>query len=415
MMTDLSDIPAEIREEFEILASNAVEILPLEEFAQKLLRARREKRPLRIKYGADPSAPDLHLGHSVPMRRLRKFQELGHKIVFIIGDFTARIGDPSGKSKTRPMLTSEQVEANAKTYASQVGKIVDLEQAELHYNSTWLNELGVEGMLRLCSHYTVARMLERDDFCKRMKQEIPISVVELLYPLTQAYDSVAIKADIELGGTDQLFNFLVGRDIMRAYGLEPQVVMTWPLLVGTDGIDKMSKSLGNYVGITDSPQDMYGKVMSIPDAAMPMYYELLLDRSKAEVAQLQADIEQGSVHPRQAKSQLASAIVSTYHSVQAAEAAVAEFDKIFAQGELPSEMPDIRLNRAEFEGDSIWLVKVLIAAEFAKSNGEGRRLIKQGGVKVDGETITDEMAQLPLKGGEVVQVGKRRVGRVEIQ
>jgi tyrosyl-tRNA synthetase len=270
-------------------------------------------------------------------------------------------------------------------------------------------------MLRLCSHYTVARMLERDDFCKRMKQEIPISVVELLYPLTQAYDSVAIKADIELGGTDQLFNFLVGRDIMRAYGLEPQVVMTWPLLVGTDGIDKMSKSLGNYVGITDSPQDMYGKVMSIPDAAMPMYYELLLDRSKAEVAQLQADIEQGSVHPRQAKSQLASAIVSTYHSVQAAEAAVAEFDKIFAQGELPSEMPDIRLNRAEFEGDSIWLVKVLIAAEFAKSNGEGRRLIKQGGVKVDGETITDEMAQLPLNGGEVVQVGKRRVGRVEIQ
>ena len=372
-------------------------------------------QPLRIKYGADPSAPDLHLGHSVPMRRLRKFQELGHKIVFIIGDFTARIGDPSGKSKTRPMLTQEQVEANAASYAAQVGKIVDLEQAELHYNSTWLNALGVDGMLKLCSHYTVARMLERDDFCKRMKEETPISVVELLYPLTQAYDSVAIKSDVELGGTDQLFNFLVGRDIMRAYGLEPQVVMTWPLLVGTDGTDKMSKSLGNYVGITDAPQDMYGKLMSIPDAAMPMYYELLLDRSKAEVAQLQADIEQGRLHPRQAKSDLAKAIIGTYHDAAAADAAAAEFDKIFVQRELPSEMPDILVSRSEFDGDCIWLVKVLMAAEFVASNGEGRRAIRQGGVKVDGQTITDEMAQVPLRGGEVVQVGKRRVGRVVIQ
>jgi tyrosyl-tRNA synthetase len=239
--------------------------------------------------------------------------------------------------------------------------------------------------------------------------------VELLYPLTQAYDSVAIKSDVELGGTDQLFNFLVGRDIMRAYGLEPQVVMTWPLLVGTDGVDKMSKSLGNYVGITDPPQDMYGKLMSIPDAAMPMYYELLLDRSKAEVAQLQADIEQGRLHPRQAKSELAKAIIGTYHSPEAAEAASAEFDKIFVQRELPSEMPDILVSRSEFEGDSIWLVKVLVAAEFVASNGEGRRAIRQGGVKVDGQTITDEMAQVALQGGEVVQVGKRRVGRVVIE
>lgn len=382
-----------------------------EEILAKLERG----QPLRIKYGADPSAPDLHLGHSVPMRRLRKCQDLGHQIVFIIGDFTARIGDPSGKSKTRPMLTQEQVEANAASYATQVGKIVDMDKAELHYNSTWLNALGVDGMLKLCSHYTVARMLERDDFCKRMRDEVPISVVELLYPLTQAYDSVAIKSDIELGGTDQLFNFLVGRDIMRAYGLEPQVVMTWPLLVGTDGTDKMSKSLGNYVGITDPPQDMYGKLMSIPDAAMPMYYELLLDRSKAEVAQLQADIEQGRMHPRQAKSELAKAIIGTYHSPEAAEAASAEFDKIFVQRELPSEMPDILVSRSEFEGDCIWLVKVLLAAEFVASNGEGRRSIRQGGVKVDGQTITDEMAQVALHGGEVVQVGKRRVGRVVIQ
>ena len=388
-----------------------VDFVCREELLAKLERG----QPLRIKYGADPSAPDLHLGHSVPMRRLRRFQELGHTIVFIIGDFTARIGDPSGKSKTRPMLTQEQVEANAHTYASQVGKIVDLDRAELHFNSTWLNGLGVEGMLRLCSHYTVARMLERDDFCKRMKEETPISVVELLYPLTQAYDSVAVKADIELGGTDQLFNFLVGRDIMRAYDLEPQVVMTWPLLVGTDGTDKMSKSLGNYVGITDSPQDMYGKLMSIPDAAMPMYYQLLLDRSQAEVAQLQADIEQGRVHPRQAKSELAKAIISFYHSAEAAATAACEFDRVFAQGALPTEMPDILVSRSEFEGDSIWLVKVLVAAQFVCSNGEGRRAIRQGGVKVDGQTIKDEMAQVPLRGGEVVQVGKRRVGRVVIQ
>ncbi|MCE5325570.1 MAG: tyrosine--tRNA ligase, partial [Planctomycetaceae bacterium] len=289
------------KEQLELLRFNSIDFVCEEELLAKL----EQGRPLRIKYGADPSAPDLHLGHSVPMRRLRQFQELGHTIVFIIGDFTARIGDPSGKSKTRPMLTQEQVEENARSYAAQVGQILDIEKAELHYNSTWLNGLGVDGMLKLCSHYTVARMLERDDFCKRMKEEVPISVVELLYPLTQAYDSVAVKADVELGGTDQLFNFLVGRDIMRAYGLPPQVVMTWPLLVGTDGSDKMSKSLGNYVGITDAPGQMYGKLMSVPDAAMPMYYELLLDYTKAQAAQLMADIEQGSLHPKQAKSELA--------------------------------------------------------------------------------------------------------------
>ncbi|MEN6643390.1 MAG: tyrosine--tRNA ligase [Armatimonadia bacterium] len=399
------------KEQLELLRFNSIDFVCEEELLAKL----EQGRPLRIKYGADPSAPDLHLGHSVPMRRLRQFQELGHTIVFIIGDFTARIGDPSGKSKTRPMLTQEQVEENARSYAAQVGQILDIEKAELHYNSTWLNGLGVDGMLKLCSHYTVARMLERDDFCKRMKEEVPISVVELLYPLTQAYDSVAVKADVELGGTDQLFNFLVGRDIMRAYGLPPQVVMTWPLLVGTDGSDKMSKSLGNYVGITDAPGQMYGKLMSVPDAAMPMYYELLLDYTKAQAAQLMADIEQGSLHPKQAKSELAKRIVTTYHSQGAAEDAAAEFDKVFAQGELPTEMPDIEVSRGDFEGETIWLVKVLLTAGFATSNGEGRRLIRGGGVKVDGQTITDEMAQVSLHGGEVVQVGKRRVGRVVVK
>ena len=370
--------------------------------------------PLRIKYGADPSAPDLHLGHSVPISRLRKFQELGHTVVFIIGDFTARIGDPSGKSKTRPMLTAEQVDQNAKTYAAQVGKLLDISQCELHYNSSWLDKMAVADVLRLMSHYTVARMLERDDFAKRLKEEIPISVVEMMYPLMQAYDSVAIKADVEIGGTDQLFNLLVGRDIMRAYGQEPQVVMTWPLLIGTDGKEKMSKSLGNYVGITDPPQDMYGKLMSIPDAAMPMYYWLLLEQTPEALKELEANLKSGELHPREAKAHLAHRLVDRYHDAAAADEASAEFDRIFAQGELPNEMLDIALSPADFDGAGIGLIKVLVMASFAASNGEARRLIRGQGVKVDGQVIADETAVLALKGGEVVQVGKRRVGRIVV-
>jgi len=387
-----------------------VDIVREEELLAKLERG----QPLRIKYGADPSAPDLHLGHSVPIGRLRKFQELGHTIVFIIGDFTARIGDPSGKSKTRPMLTTEQVDANAKTYAAQVGKLLDISKCELHYNSEWLDPMTVADVLRLMSHYTVARMLERDDFAKRLKEETPISVVELMYPLMQAYDSVAIKADVELGGTDQLFNFLVGRDIMRAYGQEPQVVMTWPLLVGTDGTEKMSKSLGNYVGITDAPGDMFGKLMSIPDDAMGMYYWLLLEQAAATVEAMEADLKSGALHPRHAKVALAKSIVTTYHSAAAADDAAAEFDRIFAQGELPSDMPDLAVPAGELDDGAIGLIKLLVLAGFASSNGEARRLIRGKGVKVEGEVIEDEMAVVPLQGGEVVQVGKRRVGRVVI-
>jgi len=387
-----------------------VDIVSEEELLAKL----EQGRPLRIKYGADPSAPDLHLGHSVPMSRLRKFQELGHTIVFIIGDFTARIGDPSGKSKTRPMLSAQQVDANAKTYAAQVGQILDINRCELHYNSEWLDPMTVADVLRLMSHYTVARMLERDDFAKRLQEEAPISVVELMYPLMQAYDSVAIKADVELGGTDQLFNFLVGRDIMRAYGLEPQVVMTWPLLVGTDGTDKMSKSLGNYVGLTDAPDDMYGKIMSIPDSAMPMYYWLLLEQAPEAVDEMEARLKSGALHPREAKAHLARRLVGRYHGAAAADAAAAEFDRIFAQGALPTDMPDIALSRDAFSDGRIGLIQVLVTAGFAASNGEARRLIRGRGVKVDGEVVDDEMARLALKGGETVHVGKRRVGRVVI-
>ncbi len=381
----------------------------------ELLEKLKQGRPLRIKYGADPSAPDLHLGHSVPMRRLRKFQELGHTIVFIIGDFTARIGDPSGKSKTRPMLSAEQVEANARTYAEQVGKILDVSRCEVHFNSAWLDKMTVPDMLRLMSHYTVARMLERDDFALRLREEIPISIVELMYPLLQAYDSVAIQADVEIGGTDQLFNLLVGRDIMRAYGLEPQVVMTWPLLVGTDGVEKMSKSLGNYVGLTDPPAEMYGKLMSIPDEAMPMYYELLLERPREDVEKLKQDLQAGTLHPRDAKAHLAYEIVALYHGSAAAERAAAEFDRVFAQGELPSEIPAIILSASDLENGAIGIVPLLVKAGFASSNSEARRLIRGRGVKLNGNVVEDELLQIKPQGGEILQVGKRRVGSLVLQ
>jgi tyrosyl-tRNA synthetase len=397
-------------QQLELLRAHCVDLVSEEELLAKL----RTGRPLRIKYGADPSAPDLHLGHSVPIRRLRQFQELGHTVVFIIGDFTGRIGDPSGKSKTRPMLTQEQVEANARSYAEQVGVLLDVERCELHYNSTWFETLGVDGMLRLASRYTVARMLERDDFSLRMKSEVPVALVELLYPLVQAYDSVAVRADVELGGTDQLFNFLVGRDIMRAYEMEPQVVVTWPLLVGTDGVDKMSKSLGNYVGITDAPGEMFGKLMSIPDSAMGMYYELLLDWTPAQVAQMDADIAAGRAHPRDLKAQLAESMVRLYHSAEAAQGARQEFASVFAQGQLPSDIPELPVPAGELENGRIWLVKLMTMGGLVASNGEGRRQIRQKAVSYEGTLILDEMAQVEVRGGEVLQVGKRRFARIVV-
>lgn len=395
-------------QQLQLLRAHSVDLVSEDELLAKL----RTGRPLRIKYGADPSAPDLHLGHTVPIRRLRQFQELGHTVVFIIGDFTGRIGDPSGKSKTRPMLTQEQVEANARTYAAQVGQLLDMDRCELHYNSTWFETLGVDGMLRLASRYTVARMLERDDFSLRMKNEVPIALVELLYPLVQAYDSVAVRADVELGGTDQLFNFLVGRDIMRAYDMEPQVVMTWPLLVGTDGVDKMSKSLGNYVGITDPPTEMFGKLMSIPDNVMGMYYQLLLDWTPAQDTQMRSDIAAGRAHPRDLKAQLAERVVSIYHGAEAGRAARAEFDRVFAQGELPSDIPEVYVPAAELNEGRIWVVKLMAMADLVPSNGEGRRQVRQKAVRYDGSPVEDEMAQVPVRGGEVLQVGKRRFARV---
>lgn len=399
-----------LEEQVEFLVGDASEVVSREELLAKLKLG----RPLRVKYGADPSAPDLHLGHSVPMTRLRRFQELGHQVVFIIGDFTGRIGDPSGRSKTRPMLSPEQIEANAATFAAQAGKILDIEACEIRYNSEWLDKLGTDGLIRLASRYTVARMLERDDFNKRFREEVPISIVEFLYPLVQAYDSVAVEADIEVGGTDQLFNFLVARDIMRSYGMEPQVVATWTLLVGLDGVEKMSKSLGNYVGITDPPQEMFGKLMSIPDELLPHYYALLTDRGFAGAEQLDRDLQAGKVHPMEAKKELAGIIVERYHGAEAAAAAREEFERVFSQRKPPQVVDAVvTIPRSELSDGRIWIVKLLTQA-LGTTNSEARRQVRAGAVRLDEEVVQDEMAQVALRDGALLRVGRRRAFRVEL-
>ncbi len=396
-------------QQLELLAPNCVDLFTREQLLDKL----DEGRPLRIKYGADPSAPDLHLGHSIPLRKLKQFQNLGHQVIFIIGDFTGRIGDPSGRTKTRPMLSDEEIQANAQTYVEQVGQILDTDHCEIVYNSSWFSDMTTTELLDLASQYSVARMLERDDFALRLKNEVSITVLELLYPLIQAYDSVAVKADVELGGTDQLFNFLVGRDIMRSYGQEPQVVMTLPLLVGTDGKQKMSKSLGNYVGITEQPGEMFGKLMSIPDQVMPDYYRLLLEKPPAEVQKLQEALDSGSLHPRSAKADLAEAVVAMYHSQDAATHASKEFDRVFAAGEQPSEMPELPVSAGARE--SVSIVDLVLDAEFAASRAEARRLVRQKAVSINDEVITDEMAEVEVASGDVLRVGKRRFARIQIE
>ena len=381
---------------------------------EELLERLQEGRPLRIKYGADPSAPDLHLGHSVPMKKLRLFQELGHEVTFIVGDFTGRIGDPSGKSKTRPMLSQAQVEQNAATYVQQAAKILDVAKAQIVFNSTFFEHLGAGGILELASTYTVARMLERDDFAKRMAQESPISVRELLYPLIQSYDSVALEADVEIGGQDQLFNVLVARDVQRAYGQRPQVALCFPLLPGLDGVEKMSKSLGNYVGLTDEPNDMFGKLMSIPDDLLPEYYRLLLDTPEPEWRQIAADMAAGGAHPREVKADLAERIVAQYHTPEQAAEAREEFGRIFAQGELPADLPVVAIRSSELEEGKLWLPKLLKTCGLVASTSEGRRMIEQGAVSLDQERCSDAAAEVEVRTGMVLQVGKRRFARVEI-
>lgn len=399
-----------IDEQLEFLRKGAVEIIREEDLRAKLLKSERTGAPLRIKLGADPTAPDIHLGHTVVIRKLRAFQELGHTVVFLIGDFTGLIGDPSGKSATRPQLSREEIAANAETYKAQIFKLLDPEKTVIEFNSRWMDSLGSDGFIRLASHTTVKQILERDDFQKRLMEEKPIALHELLYPLVQGYDSVALEADVELGGTDQKFNLLVGRNLQREYHQEAQVCIIMPLLEGTDGVLKMSKSLGNYIGIDEKPEEMFGKVMSISDELMWRYYELLTDLLPEEITRLRAEAESGARNPRDLKVELAKRIITDFHSRDAARAAEAEFTRRFVHKEAPQEV-----EMREVEAGSWPLPRLLVTTALAASVAEARRLIEQGGVRVQGERYTDTGASVALDSGEelLLQVGKRRFLKVK--
>lgn len=398
-----------VEEQIALIERGCVDLITREDLEKKLKRAIETDTPLIIKAGFDPTAPDLHLGHTVLLQKLRHFQQLGHEINFLIGDFTGLIGDPTGKSDTRPPLTREDILRNAETYKEQVFKILDPEKTKVVFNSTWLGELSSYEMIRLASQLTVARMLERDDFKKRFESNRPISIHEFLYPLIQGYDSVAMGADVELGGTDQLFNLLMGRDLQRSKGQEPQVVLTMPLLEGLDGVNKMSKSLGNYIGISESADDIFGKVLSVSDELMLRFYELLSDLSMEEITALKKDMEQGRIHPKAVKVGLAKELVARFHDQDAADAAEKNFEQVFAKHELPDDIPEKEL---AVEGDSIWLPKLLLEAELVKSTSDGRRMVKQNAVSVDGAKVADVNAEIPANGEVLLKVGKRRFCKV---
>jgi tyrosyl-tRNA synthetase len=391
-----------------LLIQGCVDVVRRDELADRLLRAERTGRPLVVKVGFDPTAPDLHLGHTVLIRKMKQFQDLGHRVVFVVGDFTAMIGDPTGRSKVRPPLSEEEIARNAETYMAQAFKLLDPLRTELRSNSEWLRALGSEGLVKLAARYNVAQMLERREFRQRFEARQPIAIHEFLYPLVQAYDSVALQADVELGGTDQLFNLNVGRDVLPAYGLEPQIVMTTPLLEGLDGVEKMSKSLGNYVGVSDPPGEMLGKLMSVSDSLMWRYYRLLTDRDDEGVAHLQSRVTSGELHPREAKMDLARGIVADFHGRAVAEEAAAEFDRVHKHRDLPSVLREVPVGFGE-EGTRA-LSKILIDAELATSSSDAGRKIQQGGVRLNGERVTDLHARLsPADLPIIVQAGRHAV------
>ncbi len=400
-----------VAEQMAVIKRGAVEVLIEKELEEKLEKSLKTGVPLKIKAGFDPTAPDLHLGHTVLIHKLRQFQQLGHEINFLIGDFTGMIGDPTGKSETRKVLTREDVLRNAETYKMQVFKILDPEKTRVVFNSSWLNELGAGGMISLASKYTVARMLERDDFHKRYTSQQPIAIHEFLYPLVQGYDSVALQSDVELGGTDQKFNLLMGRELQREWGQSPQCILTMPLLEGLDGVNKMSKSLGNYIGITEAPDEIFGKVMSISDELMIRYYELLSDMPLAELEKLKTGLKEKSVHPMAAKKALGREIVSRFHGAGAGETAEENFVKRFKENEIPDEMPQVSYTLAD---GSVLLAKAMTDAGLTKSNGEGKRNIEGGGVKLNGEKVSNINLELTAGGEYIVQIGKRRFARIVV-
>ena len=399
-----------IEEQVDLISRGAVDVISKEDLVEKLKKSEQSGVPLKIKAGFDPTAPDLHLGHTVLIQKLKHFQDLGHEINFLIGDFTGMIGDPTGKSETRKPLTVEDVAKNAETYKEQVFKILDPDKTKVVFNSAWLNDLSSHDFIRLASRLTVARMLEREDFKVRFQNERPISIHEFLYPLIQGYDSVAMHADVELGGTDQRFNLLMGRDLQRAWGQEPQVVITMPLLEGLDGVNKMSKSLGNYIGITETADNIYGKTLSITDTLMFRYYELLSDLSTSEVAALQQEMEDGKVHPKAVKQQLARELTARFHGREAAIKAEENFESVFKKHDLPDDIPEKVVSTEESE---IWLPRLLVDTGMVKGTGEARRMIKQNAVSVDGEKITDVDYNVKASGEVLLKVGKRRFCKVK--
>jgi len=401
----------DVEKQLEIIMRGAIDIVTKEDLTRKLQRSIKEKKPLRVKLGLDPTAPDIHIGNAIPIHKLRAFQSLGHTAILIIGDYTATVGDPSGANKTRPMLSHEKVMENAKTYLSQAGKILDMNKTEVVYNSKWFEKMTFSEVIKLAAKITVARMIERDDFTRRYNAGIPISVNEFIYPLMQGYDSIMVKSDVELGGTDQLFNLLVGRDLQKDEGIEPQVALTTPLLEGIDGNKKMSKSLGNYIGITESPKEMFGKAMSIPDNLMRKYLELTTDLSMDEINKL-LDVH---THPRTAKVAMAKAIVRRYHGDKEADSAAEEFDRIFKDHELPDEIPEVQIPVSELTDGKIWIVKLITLCGFASTNSEARRLVIQGGVTINNESINDPALNIEIKSDMILKVGKRRFARVVLK
>jgi tyrosyl-tRNA synthetase len=399
-----------IDEQLALLKKGTVDCIPEAELRRKLERSAKTGVPLRVKAGFDPTAPDIHLGHTVLIRKMRHFQQLGHQVIFLIGDFTGMIGDPSGRSATRPALTREQIDENAETYKQQIFKLLDRERTEIRFNNEWFSKFTADELVRLAGKATVAQLLERDDFKKRFQAQAPISLHELLYALAQGYDSVALEADVELGGTDQKFNLLMARQVQQAYGVkEPQLIMTTPLLEGLDGVQKMSKSLGNYIGITESPRDIFGKVMSISDELMWRYYELLTDESLTDITGLKAAVERGERHPRDLKAELARRIVADFHSQAEAEEASREFDQLFRDRQRPSDVHTI-----EKPAGAIRLVKLLAAEGLAASVGEAQRLVAQGGVRVNDERVSDVKLEVGSQPGDeaLIQVGSRKFLRV---
>ncbi len=397
-----------VAEQIALIERGTVDLISREDLEKKLNHSLKTGKPLRIKAGFDPTAPDLHLGHTVLIQKLKHFQDLGHHVMFLIGDFTGMIGDPTGKSETRKALTREDVKRNAESYKEQIFKILDPDKTEIVFNSSWLNKLSSYDFVQLASQLTVARMLERDDFKKRFEGQQPISIHEFLYPLVQGYDSVAMQADVELGGTDQLFNLLMGRELQKNYGQAPQVVLTMPLLEGLDGVNKMSKSLGNYIGITDTADDIFGKVLSISDDLMFRYYDLLSDLSSEQINALRCGMENGSLHPKDVKKKLAVELTARYYGSEAAHKAEENFEQVFKNRGIPDQVPEYTQDASQ----ELWLPRLLVDAGMVKGTGEARRMIKQNAVSIDGEKVGSEDHQLPNNGEILIKVGKRRFCKV---